>query len=100
MKREYTIKIYDYTAEIAVESIIGENINEKIASKLKDYETVILDFSGVKIILSAFLKSMLKSFIDELGIEVFVKRIHFANLPQYTQEILVRIFNVPLKKNN
>lgn len=99
MKDKFTIKVYDFTKEIAVESAIGEEINKKVSKCLKEYNTVILDFINVKIVLTAFIKATIKSVIDELGQKCFSERIKIINLPTYSNDILEKIFNVSVKKS-
>lgn len=97
---ENIIKIYDFTSEIAVEISIGEQINELIEDKLKKYKKVILDFSNVKIVLTAFIKALLGSYLEKMDKEEFYKKIEIRNLPQYSDKLMERVFSVTIKKNS
>ena len=95
MKEKNVIKICDYTSEIAVE----ERLNKLISNKLKTSDEVYLDFSGVKIILTAFLKSAIGSFIEKYGKEEFEKKIILEHLPQYSADTMEKIFELYKKSN-
>lgn len=97
---ENIIKIYDFTSAIAVEISVGEQINELIGKRLKKYNYVILDFSDVKIVLTAFIKALVGSYIEKMGKEEFLKKIIIKNLPSYSDKLMEKIFSATVKKNN
>lgn len=88
------IKIYDFTKEFAVEAKVGERINELIKNILKKDSFVCLDFSNVKIVLTAFLKEVIGSYIEDLSEEEFAEKIRIINLPEYSNKTMEKIFDV------
>ena len=96
MKKEFVINVYEFTSDVAVEIVVGERINKLISEKLKEFESIIIDFSGVKILLTAFLKSAIGSFIEEYNGD-FTNKVKMINLPEYSTKTLEKIVDVTKK---
>lgn len=84
MKQENAIlKISELTAlDIAVSSDEGDKINNRIIILLQNYERVVLDFSGIKLLTTAFLNAAIGQLYNTYSSDEIAKRIQLRNVTE------------------
>lgn len=82
MKQEKAIlKINELTAlDIAVSSDEGDKVNNRIMILLQDYQRIILDFSGIKLLTTAFLNAAIGQLYSKYSTEEIARRITLENV--------------------
>lgn len=75
------LKIRDYTAlDIAVSSEEGDKIASLIRSSLEQYKKVILDFSNVELLTSAFLNAAIGQLYQDFSSDELAARLVLSNV--------------------
>lgn len=82
MKQEDAIlKVNELTAlDIAVSSDEGDKINARIETLLESYQRIVLDFSGIKLLTSAFLNAAIGQLYGKYSNEEIASRISLVNV--------------------
>lgn len=93
-----TIKVYDLTTDMAVEYGNGDALCNLIKSKLHQHKKVVVDFSGVNIVLSAFLNAAIGNLFHEISKEEFDNYIQIVGMPPFSENILNRVIDGAVKK--
>lgn len=97
-KEKCVIKVYDLTTDMAVEYGNGDALCNLIKSKIHQQKNVVVDFSGVNIVLSAFLNAAIGNLFHDMSKEEFDKTIQIIGLPPFSENILKRVIDGAVKK--
>lgn len=89
--KELTINVFDITQEFAVDANTGYVIYNKINNALTNNDKIIIDFSGVNIILSVFLNAAISEFCTKEKFDDFTKKVEFVNLSESAQILWERV---------
>ena len=62
---EKIIKVFDITKNYAVDASIGSVVYNQINDVIESYDSIVIDFSGVDIILSVFINAVISNFCQK-----------------------------------
>ena len=92
------INVYDLTSDMAVEYGIGNALYNLITKSLEANEKVIVDFSGVNVVLSSFLNASIGNLFRSLNRKEYTEKIEVVGLPEFSDKILERVVTNAEKK--
>lgn len=92
MSTPIKIKVADVIgSNLGVSSEVGEAVFEKIQIALKARQSVDLDFTGIDMLISAFLNASVGKLVENLSIEEIHKRITFSGMEEGDRELLDKV---------
>ena len=92
MKPPIRIKITDVTgSNLCVSSEDGGAVFEKLNTALETDRPVELDFSGIEMVISAFLNAAIGRLVEHRSIPEINERIAFTNIGEEDRELINRV---------
>jgi len=92
MTQAIRIKVTEVVgSDICVSSEDGSKVFEKLSVALETDRPVELDFSGVQIVISAFLNAAIGRLVEKSSREMIYTRIKFTHLAHEDKELIERV---------
>lgn len=88
------IKISDYTAtNLAVAADEGEKVYQTIVKLFSDYQTIVLDFSGIALLTTAYLNGAIGQLYKDYSSRELGERLKLKNVSQDDLILLKKVTN-------
>lgn len=98
MTQPIRIKVTEVVgSDICVSSEDGAKVFEKLSLALETDRLIELDFSGVQIVISAFLNAAIGRLVENTSKESILQRIKLTNLAEEDRELIDRVLDNAVK---